>query len=706
MKVQRITISIALALGMLVLFMVPLTLWQGAEEAHAQDVGAARISGITVDITPTAGLILDVNDLGDTEIRIDPTSASIVSPTTAITLYKARFELKYDVDLVRRVSLDASTAAQTFGGVVQDINDDNDGTVFFNLTFDAATPMTLTTTTVESLVDIEWQCLDVGTSVIDLVDVDLDMTDGLQSPDTATDGSVICDRPASAIGIEPEESRTFEIGEDVESTVVVTDVMDVYGIDFGVKFNNNVVEVKDVQATGLLANTNPTWEVRGDLLLFYGRASDALDGSGPIANITWKTLEAGVSQQTFDGVNTKFLDQNGQQVKKLQPSALQPETRVAGGAIIVEPAPAELYFESAALSVGAGSSTNQDVKISGVSNICEVLYRVTFDPNAVQVVDADPNLEGIQIEVGSLFSSNVNVSENVVNNVAGTIDFRVRSQSALSALTTPGQVAQITWEGLTGSTNLSFVQHSVFDCDNDNIQHEIRADSAPGSITVSGTAVTPTPTTNPNDPTSTPTPTTNPNDPTSTPTTNPNDPTATPTPTTNPNDPTSTPTPTTNPNDPTATPTTPSSGTSINGQVRVQGRASNGGATIHAGNVPCDQFTASTSNQVTTTDDTGAFSFDNNQTYLCLVIVRDGHLTAQRSNPSGDIGYIELPGGDFAPAGSTDDKIDIFDLSYAGSKFGSADSIADFNGGGDVDIFDLAIVAGNYTLSGPVNNWR
>ncbi|MDM8529866.1 cohesin domain-containing protein [Anaerolineales bacterium HSG25] len=691
MKVQRITTSIALALGMLVLFMLPIVAWQGAREAYAQDVGAARISGITVDITPTAGLILDVNDLGDTEIRIDPTSVSLVSPTTAITLYKARFELKYDVDLVRRVSLDASTAAQTFGGVVQDINDDNDGTVFFNLTFDAATPMTLTTTTVESLVDIEWQCLDVGTSVIDLVDVDLDMTDGLQSPDTATDGSVICDRPASAIGIEPEESRTFGIGEEVESTVIVTDVMDVYGIDFGVKFNNNVVEVKDVQATGLLANTNPTWEVRGDLLLFYGRASDALDGSGPIANITWKTLEAGVSQQTFDGVNTKFLDQNGQQVKKLQPSALQPETRVAGGAIIVEPAPAELYFESAALNVGAGSSTNQDVKISGVSNICEVLYRVTFDPSAVQVVDADPSLEGIQIEVGSLFSSNVNVSENVVNNVAGTIDFRVRSQSALSALTTPGQVAQITWQGLTGSTNLSFVQHSVFDCDNDNIQHEIRADSAPGSITVSGSAPVPTavPT---GEPTAVPT-----GEPTAVPT---GEPTAVPT-----GEPTAVPTgePTAVPTgEPTAVPTTDPTN-NITGRIRLEGSDAHTDFSIHADSVPCSSFSATDSNKVDATitpnssGNDASFSIPAG-TYQCLQVVREDYLSTQRSSPSGDLGYTELQAGDF----NNDGTISIFDLAYIGDKYGKADGRADFNDDGTVDIFDISVVAGNYNMTGPL----
>lgn len=43
-----------------------------------------------------------------------------------------------------------------------------------------------------------------------------------------------------------------------------------------------------------------------------------------------------------------------------------------------------------------------------------------------------------------------------------------------------------------------------------------------------------------------------------------------------------------------------------------------------------------------------------------------------------------------------DGQVDIFDLTLVASRYASNDPTADLNGDGTVDIFDLTIIAGNY----------
>ena len=48
-----------------------------------------------------------------------------------------------------------------------------------------------------------------------------------------------------------------------------------------------------------------------------------------------------------------------------------------------------------------------------------------------------------------------------------------------------------------------------------------------------------------------------------------------------------------------------------------------------------------------------------------------------------------------------DGQVNIFDLAYVASHFGSSTPAADLNGDGQVDISDLVIVADNYGRSEP-----
>jgi hypothetical protein len=101
----------------------------------------------------------------------------------------------------------------------------------------------------------------------------------------------------------------------------------------------------------------------------------------------------------------------------------------------------------------------------------------------------------------------------------------------------------------------------------------------------------------------------------------------------------------------------------------------------------------------------GRFQFTSTLTggnATCLQVVRRGYLIGQKSAPQGNVGTLTLPAGDV----TGDDTIDIFDVTFIASRYGSNDPLADVTGDGAIDIFDLTLVANNLGLSGPITQWR
>jgi len=50
--------------------------------------------------------------------------------------------------------------------------------------------------------------------------------------------------------------------------------------------------------------------------------------------------------------------------------------------------------------------------------------------------------------------------------------------------------------------------------------------------------------------------------------------------------------------------------------------------------------------------------------------------------------------------------IDIFDVAYVGLRYDGSDLSADLNMDGKVNIFDIALVSGNYKKQGPLTAWQ
>jgi hypothetical protein len=128
----------------------------------------------------------------------------------------------------------------------------------------------------------------------------------------------------------------------------------------------------------------------------------------------------------------------------------------------------------------------------------------------------------------------------------------------------------------------------------------------------------------------------------------------------------------------------------VTGRVRLQGRAEGRGAVLTS---PAGPHTASGEN--------GAFGL-HYEGQLELTIRHPGYLDVVAVVKAGaaalDMGEIVLLGGDM----NGDNRVDILDVSYIGSRFGTADARADVNGDGTVDILDLSVVGANFGRTGPI----
>lgn len=222
----------------------------------------------------------------------------------------------------------------------------------------------------------------------------------------------------------------------------------------------------------------------------------------------------------------------------------------ANGAII--------RFEPESLSLNVGDTATLDIFVEDVTNLFGVEIKAQFDPGLLQVQDADPNTDGVQITPGPFLSLDF-MALNKTDNNTGLIQYVMSQTGSSQPKTGSGSLASITFQAIAaGESSLTF---SVVKLANPESQ-PISATTQPGQVTVGagGETATPTGTAEPGTETATPTatltPTTYPG--TATPTLSPTptlEPgTATPTPT-----PTGTPTPTSTftPAPPTATPTPP-----------------------------------------------------------------------------------------------------------------------------------------------------
>jgi len=174
------------------------------------------------------------------------------------------------------------------------------------------------------------------------------------------------------------------------------------------------------------------------------------------------------------------------------------------------------------LEIGAGNTGVVNILAENVTGLYGFEFEITFDPTVLEVADANPNKEGVQIAAGDFLSPDWEL-DNTVDNDNGTIAYALCQLNPSPPQTGSGVLATITWRGRAlGMSSITFTYMNLGAPGG----VEIPASAEDGQIVV--VSAEPAPTDTPM-PTAAPTRTPTPLPATPAPTSTPIPPTATPT---------------------------------------------------------------------------------------------------------------------------------------------------------------------------------
>ncbi len=138
-----------------------------------------------------------------------------------------------------------------------------------------------------------------------------------------------------------------------------------------------------------------------------------------------------------------------------------------------------LYHSST--SIAGCDAVDVEIRINDVSDLYGADVRLSFDPNIVEVVDADPNTAGIQIADGNLLQ-NILTAKNEADNATGAIWYAVTQLNPQPPANGSGILATIRFRSKNvGATNLTFTFTQLANRNGE----EIPATALGGDITTS-----------------------------------------------------------------------------------------------------------------------------------------------------------------------------------------------------------------------------
>ncbi len=115
---------------------------------------------------------------------------------------------------------------------------------------------------------------------------------------------------------------------------------------------------------------------------------------------------------------------------------------------------ARLRLDPATLNLATGGVGELDIRVENVSRLAGAEVHLTFNPTLLEIVDADPATEGVQIAHGEFLSPDF-VVQNAADSTAGTIDYAIACMPLDKAVSGSGVLAHVTVRALAkGETQI------------------------------------------------------------------------------------------------------------------------------------------------------------------------------------------------------------------------------------------------------------
>ncbi|HDQ74172.1 MAG TPA: hypothetical protein ENN19_19070 [Chloroflexi bacterium] len=231
-------------------------------------------------------------------------------------------------------------------------------------------------------------------------------------------------------------------------------------------FHNGLALAQSATITGTI-DTPAEGAIVSGTLIVEGQANDDVHGIERVEIWIDNTLEGNATYgaPTADSYHwetdsTLYADGAHDLAVKIYNTIT--ETLTLTRAFSIDNAPQDLptvsvYPVDLQLPEGGTGETEVRIDVMDASNLYGVEFEMTFDPALLQVVDADPSTDGVQIALGPLFPSDQHsVGINQVDNAAGHIIFGVTRRSPAPPLV-DGVLARITWQATgAGECDLNF----------------------------------------------------------------------------------------------------------------------------------------------------------------------------------------------------------------------------------------------------------
>lgn len=151
------------------------------------------------------------------------------------------------------------------------------------------------------------------------------------------------------------------------------------------------------------------------------------------------------------------------------------ESAQEGATVRLEPLPGQEGADAVTVAI----------RIENATRLYGAEVHLAFDPARLEVQDADPDTEGVQIQAGD-FPSPDFVVQNQADNTRGTIDYAATQLAPREAVDGNGVLATVTVKGKDkGTSSLTFVGAKLANPDG----QEIPSQTVDGQVEIAATAV-------------------------------------------------------------------------------------------------------------------------------------------------------------------------------------------------------------------------
>lgn len=128
--------------------------------------------------------------------------------------------------------------------------------------------------------------------------------------------------------------------------------------------------------------------------------------------------------------------------------------------VYAQAAPVVVRTAPAAAQVGVGQTVDLAIEVVSVQGIYGFDVMLSFDPNAVEVVDSDPNLPGVQVALGTFMDPGFMII-NQADNAAGSLRVAMTQLNPSKAKSGTGNLVVVRFKGKQANINSEITLTSV-----------------------------------------------------------------------------------------------------------------------------------------------------------------------------------------------------------------------------------------------------